>query len=120
MLATQDLQLSAVAHELQQVLHQIDLLQLRAANLAAQFAATDEYNEQGYATPIDWIRFHCHVTSNVAADLVAVGNNLDRIPGKHPGCLPWRDRVCPPEGDGQDGDCRGNQVRRSPAAGKGA
>jgi hypothetical protein len=80
MLATQDLQLSEVAQELQQVLRQSDLVQLQAAQLAARFAATDEYDEQGYATPIDWIRFNCHVTSNVAADLVAVGNNLERLP----------------------------------------
>jgi hypothetical protein len=80
MLATQDLQLSAVAQRLRQVLHQNDLLQLEAAQLAAQFAATNEYDEQGYATPIDWIRFNCHVTSNVAADLVAVGKNLERLP----------------------------------------
>ena len=56
MLATQDLQASEIGEELKQVLHQIDLLQLRAAHLAAQFSATDEYDEQGYATPIDWIR----------------------------------------------------------------
>jgi hypothetical protein len=80
MLATQDLQLSGVAQELRQVLHQIDLLQLRAAQLAAQFAATDDYDEQGYASPIDWIRFNCRVTSNVAADLIAVGKNLERLP----------------------------------------
>jgi hypothetical protein len=80
MLATQDLQASETAEELKQVLHQIDLLQLRAAQLAARFAATDEYDEQGYATPIDWIRFNCRVTSNVAADLIAVGKNLERLP----------------------------------------
>jgi hypothetical protein len=80
MLATQDLQPSEVAEELKRVLHESDLLQLQAAHLAAQFAATEEYDEQGYATPIDWIRFNCHVTSNAAADLIAVGKNLHRMP----------------------------------------
>jgi hypothetical protein len=80
MLATQDLQSSEVAEELKRVLHESDLLQLQAAHLAAQFAATEEYDEQGYATPIDWIRFNCHVTSNAAADLIAVGKNLHRMP----------------------------------------
>ena len=80
MLATQDLQLSEVAQQLQHVLHQSDLLQLQAAQLAARFAATDEYDEQGYASAIDWIRFNCHATSNVAADLLAVGKNLERLP----------------------------------------
>jgi hypothetical protein len=80
MLATQDLQASELAEELKQVLHESDLLQLQAAYLAAQFAASEEYDEQGYATPIDWIRFNCRVTSNVAADLIAVGKNLHRMP----------------------------------------
>src|SRR6202171_2317152 len=95
MLATQDVQSSAgsqlafeersndgaeVAEELKQVLHQSDLLQLRAADLAARFAATKYYDEQGYATPIDWIRFNCHLTTNAAADLIAVGKNLHRMP----------------------------------------
>jgi hypothetical protein len=95
MLATQDVQASAasqlafeehsdggaeVAEELKQVLHKSDLLQLEAAGLAARFAATKYYDEQGYATPIDWIRFNCHVTSNAAADLIAVGKNLQRMP----------------------------------------
>src|SRR3979411_912201 len=81
MLATQDMRLSRVAQKLQQVLHQTDLLQLQAARLAAQFAATEEYDDQGFATPIDWIRLKCHLTSNVAADLIAVGKNLERMPG---------------------------------------
>src|SRR6202521_3092988 len=95
MLATQDVQSSAasqlafeersndgaeVAEELKQVLHESDLLQLRAADLAARFAATNYYDEQGYATPIDWIRFNCHLTTNAAADLIAVGKNLHRMP----------------------------------------
>src|ERR1700737_2264285 len=79
MLATQDVQSSEVAEELKRVLHESDLLQLQAAHLAAQFATTDEYDEQGYATPIDWIRFNCHVTNNTAADLIAVGKNLHRM-----------------------------------------
>jgi hypothetical protein len=80
MLAMQDLQPSEVAEELKRVLHESDLLQLQAAYLAAQFAASEEYDEQGYATPIDWIRFNCRVTANAAADLIAVGKNLQRMP----------------------------------------
>lgn len=80
MLATQDLQASEVAEELKHVLHERDLLDLHASRLAAQFAATDYFDDQGYSTPIDWVRFNCHVTSNVAADLIAVGKNLERMP----------------------------------------
>src|SRR3977135_4142497 len=84
MLATQDLQTSAagreIGEELKRVIHERDLLDLQAAALAAQFAATKEYDLQGYATAIDWMRFNCHVTSTAAADLIAVGENLPRLP----------------------------------------
>src|ERR1700704_3212967 len=83
MLSTQDLQPSAgaeIGEELKRVLHERDLLELQAAGLAAQFAATKEYDVQGYATAIDWMRFNCHVTSTAAADLIAVGENLPRLP----------------------------------------
>jgi hypothetical protein len=84
MLATQDLQPSAsgaeIGEELKRVLHERDLLDLRASDLAARFAGSDEYDEQGCATAIDWIRLNCHLTSTVAADLVSVGKNLRRMP----------------------------------------
>src|SRR6266850_7790 len=95
MLATQDLQPSAasqlafeerssgnseLAEELRREVHEQHQSQLRASRLAARFAATNEYDEQGFASPIDWIRFNCHVTSNAAADLIAVGENLERLP----------------------------------------
>lgn len=84
MLATQDVQPFGpglvAAEELKQLLHEMDLLLLQAAGAAARFAATDEYDRQGYASPIDWIRFTCHQTSTVAADLIAVGSRLERVP----------------------------------------
>src|ERR1700730_16997131 len=86
MLATQDLQPSAgaeAAEELEQLLHQVDLLLVRASGAAARFAATKEYDRWGYASPIDWLRFNCHQTSTAAADLIAVGENLERVPESH-------------------------------------
>ena len=95
MLATQDVQPSAatqlafvelpggnseLADELLKVLHQKHLLDLRAAGLAVRFADTDEFDKQGFASPIDWIRFNGHLTSVAAADLIAVGENLERLP----------------------------------------
>jgi Domain of unknown function (DUF222) len=94
MLATQDVQPSAdaqlafeerssgnseLADEFLQVLHEKHLIDLRAAGLAVRFAATNEYDEQGFASPIDWIRFNGHLTSVAAADLIAVGENLERL-----------------------------------------
>jgi hypothetical protein len=86
MLATQDVQVSegaAIAEELRQVLHEVDLKLLHAADLAARYAATRHYNDAGYGSPIDSIRFNCHLTSNAAADLIAVGKNLQRMPESH-------------------------------------
>jgi Domain of unknown function (DUF222)/HNH endonuclease len=83
MLATQDVQVGegrALGEELRQELHEIDLKLLHAADLAARYAATNHYDAAGYASPIDSIRFNCHLTSNVAADLIAVGRNLERMP----------------------------------------
>src|SRR6267142_3469765 len=70
----------AEAAEVKLLLHQADLLLLRAADAAARFAATRYYDNHGYTTPIDWIRFNCHLTSNAAAELIAVGKNLQRMP----------------------------------------
>jgi Domain of unknown function (DUF222) len=83
MLATQDVQADegrALGEELKQELHEIDVHLLRAADLAAQYAATNHYDVAGYASPIDSIRFNCHLTSQVAADLIAVGENLEGMP----------------------------------------
>ena len=57
-----------------------DQLDLRIAGLAAQLAAGNEWEADGSATAIDWIRFNCHMTSNAAADLIAVGKNMYRMP----------------------------------------
>src|ERR1700693_1083647 len=83
MLATQDVQADegrALGEELKQELHEVDVHLLRAADLAARYAASNHYDVAGYVSPIDSIRFNCHLTSNVAADLIAVGRNLQRLP----------------------------------------
>src|SRR5260370_8275655 len=58
----------------------IDLMELSFAEDAARFAATDEYDELGFVSAIDWIRFNCHMTSGAAADRVAVGKTMNRLP----------------------------------------
>src|SRR5258708_21982307 len=95
MLATQDVQPSAdcqlafeercvegaeEAGELKQIFRQIALLHLRASGVASRFATKPYYEEQGYASPIEWIRLECHQTSTAAADVIAVGENLERLP----------------------------------------
>src|SRR2546426_614728 len=43
-----------------------DRLDLEIAVTAAAFAQTDEYDEQGSVSPIDWIRHNCHTTAGAA------------------------------------------------------
>src|SRR2546427_4062900 len=51
----------------------IDQLELKFSKLAAEFVQTDFWEDQGSASPYDWVRFNCHMTSNAAGDRVAVG-----------------------------------------------
>jgi uncharacterized protein DUF222/HNH endonuclease len=60
--------------------HYRDRLELEIAKQAAAFAATGESEEQGFISPVHWIRVHCHMTSGAAADRIAVGEMLDDLP----------------------------------------
>jgi hypothetical protein len=59
--------------------HLIDLMELSFAQEAAEFAATRDYEEDGSASPIDWIRINCHMTGNAASDRVAVGGLMGEL-----------------------------------------
>jgi hypothetical protein len=59
--------------------HVIDLMELSFSQEAAEFAATRAYEEDGSISAIDWIRFNCHMTSNAAADRVAVGERAGEL-----------------------------------------
>src|ERR1700737_1076778 len=88
MFARQDLCPSSTAHltneerreRLKEKAYVIDAQMLSFAQEAAEFAATDAWDEDGSASAIDWMRFNCNMTSNAAADLIAVGKNLQRMP----------------------------------------
>ncbi|GAC1472492.1 MAG: hypothetical protein PVSMB3_05620 [Candidatus Dormibacteraceae bacterium] len=88
MLATQDVYPSSSAHltnverceRLREKARVIDALNMSFAHDSAEFAATDAWEEEGSASAIDWIRFNCHMTSNAAADLIAAGKNMYRMP----------------------------------------
>lgn len=88
MLATQDVYPSCTAHltneerrkRLREKAHTIDLLMWSFAQDAAEFAATEAWDEDGSATAIDWIRHNCHMASGTAANAVAVGETLLRLP----------------------------------------
>jgi hypothetical protein len=57
-----------------------DLLELEFAETAAQFSKTQEYEEQGSVSPIDWIRHHCRMSSSAVWGSVAVGDHLADLP----------------------------------------
>jgi hypothetical protein len=65
--------------ELIALAHQIDLLSIEFARQAAAFAASGEYESEGFTTAINWLRFNCHLSSGAAANSVCVGENLERL-----------------------------------------
>ncbi len=60
--------------------HTIDLLELEWSQEAAWLAATDHYEYEGFATPLEWIRTTCKMTGPQAADRVAVGDQMAAMP----------------------------------------
>ena len=69
-----------VSEELRRELHESDLRDVRIAGLAARFAAGEVWDDAGYVSPIDWMRFNCHQTSTAAANFIAVGEAMQRLP----------------------------------------
>jgi uncharacterized protein DUF222/HNH endonuclease len=65
-----------VGFEMIRLRHQIDRLEIDFSRMAAEFAASDEYQAHGSASPIHWIRHNCNMGSGAAADRVAVGDQL--------------------------------------------
>ncbi len=56
-----------------------DMINLEFAKVAAAFAETDEYDEQGFDSPIAWIKANCHLSGGAASDRVCVGEQLERL-----------------------------------------
>jgi len=78
---------SALASYLMRVQGMSDRLAVKSSQAAAAFAETDEYDDQGFVSPIHWIRMNCHLTGGAAADRVAVGRQLVKIPESHQSLL---------------------------------
>ena len=68
-----------IAREMIGIQRQIDLLQLEQSRLAAEFARTDHWSDEGSNSALDWIRFNCNVTEKVAGDRIAVGERANTI-----------------------------------------
>jgi hypothetical protein len=50
------------------------------ARVAAELAKRDKYDDDGFVSPIDWMRFNGHMTAGAAANGVAVGEAMHRMP----------------------------------------
>src|ERR1700738_1051169 len=69
-----------IAEDLRRLRHAIDLMEIEFARGASEFAATDEYDNQGYVSPIAWLRHECKTTGHVAATAVSVGEQAEQLP----------------------------------------
>ena len=85
MLATQDVCVSndLLRERLIQRRRVIDLQEVAFAREAAEFAASDAWDEDGSVSAGDWMRFNCHMTAGAAANAIAVGESLERLPESH-------------------------------------
>jgi hypothetical protein len=72
-----------VAADMVEVQRGKDMIDLKLSEMAAAFAATDQYDEQGSVSPIHWIRHNLHMGGGAAADRVAVGEHLKSLPESH-------------------------------------
>src|SRR5260370_14427269 len=61
----------------------IDLQEIAFARDAAEFAASDAWDEDGSVSAIHWMRFNCHMSAGAAANSIAVGEMLERLPESH-------------------------------------
>jgi len=68
-----------LAADMEELRRGMDLLDLKFSHMAAAYAATNAYEEQGSVSPISWIRLHCHMSGGAAADRVAVGQQLPKL-----------------------------------------
>jgi hypothetical protein len=61
----------------------IDLQEVAFAREAADFAAGDAWDEDGSVSAVDWLRFNCHMNAGAAANSIAVGQMLEKLPESH-------------------------------------
>jgi hypothetical protein len=57
----------------------LDRIEVRFSRLAANFAETDEWDREGFVSPIQWLRNACHMASGAASDRICVGAKLPEL-----------------------------------------
>ena len=68
-----------IAAEMIRVRLTMDQFELYFSRLSAKFAKTEEYDEQGFDSPIAWIKANCHMSGGAAADRVCAGEQLEQL-----------------------------------------
>src|SRR4051812_48453207 len=68
-----------LGHRLVDLRQAIDRLELEFSETAAAFAATDQWREEGWVSPIQWLRVECKMASGAAADRICVGEHVGRL-----------------------------------------
>src|SRR5947209_13090237 len=58
----------------------IDRLEVRFSQLSARHAASGDWEEEGFVSPIHWLRNACHMGSGQAADRLHVGLQMESLP----------------------------------------
>src|SRR5207237_581358 len=94
----------------------IDQLELEFSQLAAEFEKSKHWERNGATSAIDWMRFHCHMMSNAAADRIAVGDRSDEMLESTQALRAGDIGVRPPDGDGAHGQRGRGILRRGEAA----
>jgi Domain of unknown function (DUF222)/HNH endonuclease len=69
----------AIAADLIRRRQEIDQKELEFSSLAAQFAQTDEYDWQGFDSPIGWLKANCHMSSGAANARICAGEQLRHL-----------------------------------------
>src|SRR6266851_10128317 len=69
----------AIAAELIRRRQEIDQKELEFSYLAAKFAATDEYDWQGFDSPIGWLKANCHMSGGAASARICAGQQVEHL-----------------------------------------
>ncbi len=54
-------------------------MELEFSYLAAKFAATDEYDWQGFDSPIGWLKANCHMSGGAASARICAGEQVEHL-----------------------------------------
>ena len=69
----------AIAAELIRRRQKIDQEELGFSYLAAKFAQTDEYDWQGFESPIGWLKANCHLSGGAASARICAGQQVEHL-----------------------------------------